>query len=107
MNIMLVTVSERTREIGVRKAIGARRSNILFQFLIESSVISGIGGIIGIMLGMLVNRIISTTFEIPINASLQVIMIAFLFSLFVGVFFGMYPANKASKLKPVDALRYE
>ena len=107
MNIMLVTVSERTREIGVRKAIGARRSNILFQFLIESSVISGIGGIIGIMLGMLANSIISTAFEIPISASLQVIMIAFLFSLFVGVFFGMYPANKASKLKPVDALRYE
>jgi putative ABC transport system permease protein len=107
MNIMLVTVSERTREIGVRKAIGARRSNILFQFLIESSVISGIGGIIGIMLGMLANRLISTTFEIPVSASLQVIMVAFLFSLFVGVFFGMYPANKASKLKPVDALRYE
>ncbi|MBV1756335.1 MAG: ABC transporter permease [Dethiosulfatibacter sp.] len=107
MNIMLVTVSERTREIGVRKAIGARRSNILFQFLIESSVISGIGGIIGIILGILANSIISTAFEIPISASLQVIMIAFLFSLFVGVFFGMYPANKASKLKPVDALRYE
>lgn len=107
MNIMLVTVSERTREIGVRKAIGARRSNILFQFLIESSVISGIGGIIGIMLGMLANRIISTAFEIPISASVQVVLIAFLFSLFVGVFFGMYPANKASKLKPVDALRYE
>lgn len=107
MNIMLVTVSERTREIGVRKAIGARRSNILFQFLIESSVISGIGGIIGIMLGMLANWLISTAFEIPISASLQVILIAFLFSLFVGVFFGMYPANKASKLKPVDALRYE
>ncbi|KUK74041.1 MAG: hypothetical protein XD91_0185 [Clostridiales bacterium 38_11] len=107
MNIMLVTVSERTREIGVRKAIGARRSNILFQFLIESSVISGIGGIIGIMLGILVNRIISTAFEIPISASMQVILIAFLFSLFIGVFFGMYPANKASKLKPVDALRYE
>jgi putative ABC transport system permease protein len=107
MNIMLVTVSERTREIGVRKAIGARRSNILFQFLIESSVISGIGGIIGIMLGMLANRLISTTFEIPVRASLQVVMVAFLFSLFVGVFFGMYPANKASKLKPVDALRYE
>jgi putative ABC transport system permease protein len=107
MNIMLVTVSERTREIGVRKAIGARRSNILFQFLIESSVISGIGGIIGIMLGILVNRVISGAFGLPISASVQVIMVAFLFSLFVGVFFGIYPANKASKLKPVDALRYE
>jgi len=107
MNIMLVTVSERTREIGIRKAIGARRSNILAQFLIESSVISSVGGIVGIMLGMFVNKILSTSLGISTVVNIQVILIAFGFSLIVGIFFGIYPANKASKLKPVDALRYE
>ncbi|HCX04696.1 MAG TPA: ABC transporter permease [Clostridiales bacterium] len=107
MNIMLVTVSERTREIGIRKAIGARRSNILAQFLIESSVISSVGGIVGIILGMFVNKILSTSLGISTVVNIQVILIAFGFSLIVGIFFGIYPANKASKLKPVDALRYE
>lgn len=107
MNIMLVTVSERTREIGIRKAIGAKRSNILTQFLIESSVISCMGGIVGILLGALVNNIISDLMGINAVMNLTVVLLSFGFSLFVGVFFGMYPANKASKLKPVDALRYE
>jgi putative ABC transport system permease protein len=107
MNIMLVTVTERTREIGIRKAIGARRSNILTQFLIESSVISCIGGVIGIILGLAVNVILSKTLGLMASADYKVILISFGFSLFVGIFFGMYPANKASKLKPVDALRYE
>jgi putative ABC transport system permease protein len=107
MNIMLVTVSERTREIGIRKAIGARRSNILTQFLIESSVISCMGGLVGIILGAAVNNIISEMMDITAVMNVTVVAIAFGFSLFVGVFFGMYPANKASKLKPVDALRYE
>ncbi|MGB4438274.1 MAG: ABC transporter permease [Sedimentibacter sp.] len=107
MNIMLVTVTERTREIGVRKAIGAGRSNILIQFLIESSVLSGVGGIIGATLGIIASSAISNMMNINYTVNIPVILGAFIFSLAVGVFFGLYPANKASKLKPVDALRYE
>lgn len=107
MNIMLVTVTERTREIGVRKAIGAGRANILIQFLIESSVMSGFGGIIGAVLGMFASKAISNIMGISYVVNIPVIIGAFIFSLAVGVFFGLYPANKASKLKPVDALRYE
>lgn len=107
MNIMLVTVTERTREIGVRKAIGAGRANILIQFLIESSVMSGIGGIIGAIAGVGASYAISNMMGIKYTVNIPVIAAAFLFSLAVGVFFGLYPANKASKLKPVDALRYE
>lgn len=107
MNIMLVTVTERTREIGIRKAIGARRINIMIQFLIESSVISCMGGFIGTVLGIVVNRIICGYIGIDPVVNIQVIAASFGFSLFVGVFFGVYPAGKASKLKPVDALRYE
>jgi putative ABC transport system permease protein len=107
MNIMLVTVTERTKEIGIRKAIGAGRGNILVQFLFESSVISGIGGLIGVVLGILASSVISNLMGINYVMSVPVIIIAFAFSLIVGVFFGLYPANKASKLKPVDALRFE
>jgi putative ABC transport system permease protein len=107
MNIMLVTVTERTREIGIRKAIGAGRSNILIQFLIESSVMSGVGGIIGAVLGVIVSSTISNMMGISYSVNIPVIIGAFVFSLAVGVFFGLYPANKASKLKPVDALQYE
>ncbi len=104
---MLVTVTERTREIGIRKAIGAGRSNILIQFLIESSVMSGVGGVIGAALGIAASYVISNMMNISYTVNVPVIMGAFVFSLAVGVFFGLYPANKASKLKPVDALRYE
>jgi putative ABC transport system permease protein len=107
MNIMLVTVTERTREIGIRKAIGARRINIMIQFLIESSVISCMGGFIGTVLGIIANNIICGFIGIEPVVNIQVIAASFGFSLFVGVFFGVYPAGKASKLKPVDALRYE
>jgi len=107
MNIMLVTVTERTKEIGIRKAIGAGRSNILIQFLIESSVMSGVGGIIGALLGVAASYVVSGIMSTTYSVNMPVIIGAFAFSLAVGVFFGLYPANKASKLKPVDALRYE
>ncbi|WP_312815432.1 ABC transporter permease [Sedimentibacter sp.] len=107
MNIMLVTVTERTREIGIRKAIGAGRANILIQFLIESSVMSGVGGVIGASLGVAASYAVSNMMGITYSINIPVILGAFIFSLAVGVFFGLYPANKASKLKPVDALRYE
>jgi putative ABC transport system permease protein len=107
MNIMLVTVTERTREIGVRKAIGARERSILLQFLIETSIISGLGGALGIALGVGVSRLIGafTPFAVSIEASS--ILLALSFSGAVGVFFGWYPARRAAILNPVDALRYE
>lgn len=107
MNIMLVSVTERTREIGIRKAIGAKRRDILLQFLIESVIISLIGGIIGMLLGIGTAYIIGIFLDITPGVSLFTVITAFLFSSAVGVFFGLYPANKASKLDPIDALRYE
>jgi len=107
MNIMLVSVTERTREIGIRKAIGAKRRNILIQFLIESVVLSVLGGIIGILLGFLVANIVSKFTSIAVSISPTVVLLSFSFAMAVGIIFGMYPANKASKLKPIDALRYE
>ncbi|MGI6066954.1 MAG: ABC transporter permease [Bacillota bacterium] len=107
MNIMLVTVTERTREIGIRKAIGARRRDILRQFLLESATISGVGGIIGILVGLGGNSLLSSLAGIKTQSSIAILVVAFSFSLVVGVFFGLYPASKASKLKPVDALRFE
>lgn len=107
MNIMLVTVTERTREIGIRKAIGAKRKDILIQFLIESITLSLVGGFGGILLGIGGSVAISkiakwTTTVTPIS-----VIVAFFFSIAVGLFFGIYPANKASKLNPIEALRYE
>ncbi|ATW24389.1 ABC transporter permease [Candidatus Formimonas warabiya] len=107
MNIMLVTVTERTREIGIRKAIGAKRKDILRQFLLESATISGVGGIIGVLFGLGVNKLLTKLAGINTQSTLAILVIAFSFSLVVGIFFGLYPANKASKLKPVDALRFE
>lgn len=107
MNIMLVSVTERTREIGVRKAVGANRRDILVQFLIEASTISLVGGSIGIVLGLLVTRVVTQAVNLPFVVSQWSIIGGFLFSAGVGIFFGIYPANKASKLDPVDALRYE
>ena len=107
MNIMFVSVTERTREIGIRKAIGAKRKDILLQFLVESVIISGIGGIIGTIVGLTLSFVVSTIIKIPPSFSVETIVIAWLFSAGVGIFFGIYPANKASKLDPIEALRYE
>lgn len=106
MNIMLVSVSERTREIGIRKAIGAKRFNILFQFLIESVVLSSLGGLIGIGVGMIGSEIYAIVTGAAIVFSTSVILLSFGFSLLVGVLFGVFPAIKASKLDPIEALRY-
>lgn len=107
MNIMLVSVTERTREIGIRKAIGAKRKDILILFLIESVFLTTIGGIIGIILGVAGSYGLSSLMEIESNVSPTVIVSAFLFSMFIGVVFGIFPANRAAKLRPIDALRVD
>jgi putative ABC transport system permease protein len=107
MNIMLVTVTERTREIGIRKAMGARRRIILYQFLSESVFLSVIGGILGLALGMLLVLIISLSFKIPFALPLWAVIAAVGVTTVVGLFAGLYPAAKASKLDPIVALRYE
>ena len=107
MNIMMVSVTERTREIGIRKAIGATYSNVMLQFLIESTMISVIGGIIGIFLGIGLAQAISKFGNFTTVISVASIIASFGFSLFVGIVFGMLPARKAARLDPIDALRYE
>ncbi|MBE3553875.1 MAG: ABC transporter permease [Thermicanus sp.] len=107
MNIMLVSVTERTREIGIRKAIGAKKRDILLQFLIEAIVLSLIGGLIGVGIGVGIALLLSNVFRMTVALSLQVILIALGFSVGVGVLFGILPANRAAKLNPIDALRFE
>ena len=107
MNIMLVSVTERTREIGIRMAVGARGRDILLQFLIEAVALSSTGGVLGILGGVGGAKLITMIKEWPTLVSPQSIIIAFAFSAAVGVFFGFYPARKASQLDPIDALRYE
>ncbi len=112
MNIMLVSVTERTREIGLRKALGARRLDIMVQFLTESSLLSMLGGVIGIGLGAAISFAVARIAEAqgtPLQPAigLDTVLLATLFSTAVGLFFGIYPANRAASLQPVEALRYE
>ncbi|HWG97578.1 MAG TPA: ABC transporter permease [Nitrospira sp.] len=107
MNILLVSVTERTREIGVRMAVGAKRAHILIQFLIEAMTLSVVGGCIGILLGVLSARLTTVIAGWPTIISGDTVATAFGFSIAVGLFFGLYPANKAARLNPIDALRYE
>ncbi len=107
MNIMLVSVRERTREIGLRKAVGARRSVILMQFIVETITLSLIGGILGILLGAAIAGVVTLTGLITTYVSLDVILYSFFFAALVGLFFGIYPAYQAASLRPIEALRYE
>ena len=107
MNIMLVSVTERTREIGTRKALGAKNFHIRFQFVTEAVIISLIGGIIGLSMGIGIGAIVTSVFEVPLVLSALTTAGCVLFSMVIGIFFGLYPANKAAKLDPIDALRYE
>jgi putative ABC transport system permease protein len=107
MNIMLVSVTERTREIGTRKAVGAKRRDILLQFLVESLVLSLLGGIIGILLGVGGASLIAKFAGWKTLVSADAIILAFLFAASIGIFFGIYPARKAARLNPIEALRYE
>jgi len=107
MNIMLVSVTERTREIGTRMAVGARGRDILWQFLVESLVLGLSGGVIGIILGIGASQLISQVFKWPTLISLQSLLLSFSFSGGVGIFFGFYPARKAARMDPIEALRFE
>ncbi len=107
MNIMLVSVTERTKEIGIRMAVGARRRDILFQFLIESSFMAFWGGVIGIALGVLIARIVTATTSMPSRVDPMSVALAVIMSTSIGLFFGLYPANRAARLDPVEALRTE
>lgn len=107
MNIMLVAVTERIREIGVKKAIGAKRRTILLQFLTESAIISLVGGILGIILGFAIGAIVSGFLKMPPLISIREVVIATSLAIIIGIVFGVYPANRAAKLDPIEALRYE
>ena len=107
MNIMLVSVTERTREIGLKKAIGARKEKILWQFLTEAAVLTSIGGILGVIVGILMSFIVGRISQTPVSISIPAGLLAVAFSMVIGILFGLLPSIKAANLNPIDALRYE
>jgi len=107
MNIMMVSVTERTREIGIRMAIGARRRDILIQFLLESVIITMAGGVVGIVVGIGLAYATTRVFDVLTTVTATPVLLAFFVSVAVGIFFGLYPASKAARLRPIDALRYQ
>ena len=107
MNIMLVSVTERTREIGIRKALGARKGDVLRQFLIEACVLALIGGMVGVLLGFIVAEVVTLVIGMPSRIELWAVLAALIVSASVGIFFGVYPARKAANLDPIAALRFE
>jgi putative ABC transport system permease protein len=107
MNIMLVSVTERTHEIGIRMAVGAKRQDILTQFLLEAVVLSTLGGLFGVIVGVVGSQLVSVIAEWPTIVPIEAILLAVAFSGAVGIFFGFYPARKAAHLDPIQALRYE
>ena len=107
MNIMLVSVTERTREIGLKKALGARKKRILGQFLTEAVVLTSIGGLIGVVFGIGLSKVIANLAEVPVSISTKAIVVSVVFSMAVGIIFGLLPSIKAARLNPIDALRYE
>ena len=107
MNITLVSVSERTREIGLRKAVGARKDHILFQFLVETMTLSITGGVIGILFGMAIAGVVTLLKLITAQVTLPSVLLSFFFSMAIGLFFGIYPAYRAANLHPMEALRSE
>ena len=108
MNIMLVSVTQRTREIGIRKAVGARRQDIRLQFLVEAMALTGAGGVIGILVGTGLGWLVTTLYPaMPVDVSAVWVFLGFTISVGIGLFFGYYPAKRASELDPIVALRYE
>ena len=107
MNVMLASVTERTREVGIRKSLGATRRDILLQFLVETCVMSAVGGLIGVALAWVITIVGNNASPLPMSMPVSAIALALIVSTAVGVFFGLYPARKAAKLDPIEALRYE